>query len=105
MFDVSAALNNSESILEIEIEHVAHIAAQITNVESETWVVAIDVVILVSSPQHVQTRLRDGRGRSTFRVIPMADGGDITCLMPLTCLIKTHSAPSFPSQTSTTSSR
>lgn len=48
MFDIETALNETDKYVEIEIEHVAHIAAQITNVENDTWVVAVDIVILVS---------------------------------------------------------
>lgn len=49
MFDINTALNETDKYVEIEIEHVAHIAAQITNVENDTWVVAVDIVILVSA--------------------------------------------------------
>lgn len=48
MFDVSWAMNETLGLEEIQIEHDVHIAETITNVESETWVVAVDVVILVS---------------------------------------------------------
>ncbi|EKD00262.1 hypothetical protein A1Q2_05439 [Trichosporon asahii var. asahii CBS 8904] len=47
MFDINTALNETDKYVEIEIEHVAHIAAQITNVENDTWVVAVDIVILI----------------------------------------------------------
>lgn len=46
MFDIDAALN--DTFVEIEIEHVVHIAAQITNVENEPWVIGVDIAILVS---------------------------------------------------------
>lgn len=64
MFDINTALNETDKYVEIEIQHVAHIAAQITNVEDDIWVVAVDIVILVSESCFDAVPEMPGRHRS-----------------------------------------